>query len=174
MKKDKDNSKIIAILLATLAIVVIIVSFTIKKTEEQKEELTILKNPSQFFTVNSCIYRVTTYISKKETKNLLKVLSQSYRKKNKINQNNVLDVFPKIEVDSTFVSKKMYYQEINKHVKKYYVQGIIKPNIIHDYTKVEIEEYENVYYIVTLDSKNQLFSIEPYDGKIFMDGDKNE
>ena len=62
MKKDKDNSKIIAILLATLAIVVIIVSFTFKKTEEQKEELTILKNPSQFFTVNSCIYRVTTYI----------------------------------------------------------------------------------------------------------------
>ena len=170
----KDNSKIIAILLATLAIIVLIISFVFKKTEHQKEELTILKNPSKFFTVNSCIYRVTTYISRKETKNLLKVLDQSYKKKNKVNQDNVLDIFPKLEGDVTFVSKKMYYHEVNKNITKYYVQGIIKPNVIHDYTKVEIENYNNVYYIVTLDSKNQLFSIEPYDGKIFMDGDKNE
>ena len=32
-------------------------------------------------------------------------------------------------------------------------------------------DYGKVYFIVYLDSKNKIFSIEPYDGKVFIEGD---
>ncbi len=168
------NNKLVAIFLALAAISVVIISFLTHPNVEESHDISILKQPSEFFTVNSCIYRTITYVSKKENNNLLKVLDSSYKKKNKITEDNVLNVFPTISGEVTFVSKKMYYEKINNNIKKYYVKGIIKSNTIHDYTKVEKEEETELFFIVVLDSKKQVFSIEPYNGKIFMDGDENE
>ena len=169
----KDNSKVLAIILPIVAIIVVILSFLFNKKEPEKNDILIVNSASNYFTVNSCLYRVTTYISNNDTDSLLKVLNETYKKKNNITASNVLDKFQKIEKNSTFVSKKMYYEEINENVTKYYVYGVFRPNIIHDYTIVEQSEDLDAYFIVYLDSSKQLYSIEPYNGDLFMDGDKN-
>ena len=172
--KEERKKLYLAIVLVIITIIVIIISFTTTQSSDTKHNISILKQPSEFFTVNSCLYRTISYVSNKDTDSLLKVLNDSYKKKNKINANNILKVFPSTNGETTFVSKKMYYEKINNKVKKYYVRGIIKSNTIHDFSKVEKEEEKNIYFIVILDTKKQVFSIEPYNGEIFMDGDKNE
>ena len=170
----KDNTKFLAVFLVLLTIIVLAVSFFSKEKKEEKGELYIVTSPSQFFTVNSCIYRTITYVSKKNTDSLMNVLDKNYLKKNSIKKENVLTVFPKIEENSTFVSKKMYYKKLSKYITKYYVYGMIKKEILHDYSNIENEDSIEKYFIVTLDSKNQTFSIEPCDKKTFLEGEKNE
>ena len=172
--KEERKKLYLAIVLVIITIIVIIISFTTTQSSDTKHNISILKQPSEFFTVNSCLYRTISYVSNKDTDSLLKVLNNSYKKKNKINANNVLKVFPSINGEATFVSKKMYYEKINNKIKKFYVKGIVKKNTIHDFSQVEKEENDYIYFIVTMDSKKQVFSIEPYDGEIFMDGDTNE
>ena len=172
--KEERRKLYLAIILPIITIIIVVVSFTTRQSNDIKHDISILKQPSEFFTVNSCLYRTITYVSNKDTDSLLKVLSDTYKKKNKINANNVLKVFPSINGEATFVSKKMYYEKINNKIKKFYVKGIVKKNTIHDFSQVEKEENDYIYFIVTMDSKKQVFSIEPYDGEIFMDGDTNE
>ena len=172
--KEERKKLYLAIILPIITIIIVVVSFTTRQSNDIKHDISILKQPSEFFTVNSCLYRTITYVSNKDTDSLLKVLSDTYKKKNKINANNVLKVFPSINGEATFVSKKMYYEKINNKIKKFYVKGIVKKNTIHDFSQVEKEENDYIYFIVTMDSKKQVFSIEPYDGEIFMDGDTNE
>ena len=171
---EKDSTKLLAIILAVLAILVIIISFITKQDKKTTPEILILKQPSEFFTVNSCLYRTMTFVSKKDTDSVLKILDKKYKKENKINAENVLNLFPKTEGEITFVSKKMFYEKLSKSMKKYYVKGMIKANTIHDYVEVEKEPENYLYFIVIMDSKNQTFSVEPYDGAIFVDGDSNE
>ena len=171
----KDNkTKILAIFLAIAAIAVVIIPMFFKKTTEEENDILIVKNPSEFFTVNSCLYRTITYVYKNDIDSLLKVIDEKYKKNNNINKENVLELFPNIDNEVTFVSKEMYYEELNKDIKKYYVRGCVQSNIIHDFDIVEKEEDVDLYYIVMLNSEKQIFSVEPYDGKIFMDGEKNE
>ena len=170
----KDRSKLLAIFLVIVTIAVVVLSFMIKKENFEDSKIKIVTNPSEFFTVNSCIYRVTTYAFKKDTDSLIKVLDENYKKKNNINRENVLDKFLKLDEDSTFVSKKMYYKELNSNVKKYYVYGVIEENKIHDYTEITNSNVEDMYFVVNIDSKQKIFSIEPYSGELFMDGEKNE
>ena len=173
---NEKNSKLLAIFLAILAIIVVVVSIVSGKKDNNidDKDASIVNNASKFFTVNSCMYRVTNYIYKKDTSSLMNVLSNKYKKDNEINETNILNKLPQITQNSTFVSKKMYYKEISKTITKYYVYGVIRPNILHDFDSVENIEEKDSYFIVILDSEKQVFSIEPYDGKIFMDGDNNE
>ena len=90
--------------------------------------------------------------------------------KNEITQENVLDLFFDVTETSTFVSQKMYYEYINKNTNKYYVQGYIQENQLFDDELLTNQDYETVYFIVYLDSNENIFSIEPYDGKIFKEG----
>ena len=63
----------------------------------------------------------------------------------------------------------MYYQKLSTNVTKYYVYG-----------QIEEESYSGLgnttdeYFVVYLDSSNKTFSIEPYDGEIFIGGDSDE
>lgn len=172
--KEK-NSKLLAIILSVLTITVVVISvFLIKKDNDADMNLLTVNNASEFFTVNSCLYRITNYVYKKDTASLITVLTSKYKKENKISELNVLDIFPKITQSSTFLSKKMYYKKIGNDVTKYYVYGVIRPNVLHDYDIVIETKEQKAYFIVILDSNKQVFSIEPYDGKVFIGGDKNE
>lgn len=169
-----DKSKILAIFLVLLTIVVVASSILLKKKSDDSEKITLLNNPSKFFTVNSCLYRFTSYISKKDTENLINTLDEDYKKRENIDSSNVLSKLLEVPNNATFISKKMYYSELNSNITKYYVYGIMQENIIHDYTYVDKRKDQEVYFIVNLDSSTKTFTIEPYDGKIFMDGEKNE
>ena len=171
----KDNSKYIAIILVILVVIVLIINLLKNETieETKKEELAIVKNYSNFYTVNSCLYRTITYASSKESDNLLLLLTDEYVKKNKITKENVLTLFQNVNENSTFVSEKMYYSLLDDSITKYYVKGYIQSNVIYQDEKLNKSSENPVYFIVYLDSFNNIFSIEPYNGEIFEKGDLN-
>lgn len=172
----KDNSKLTAIILVIVTIIVVVVSSVLGRKENQKDEkeLNIVTNYSNFYTVNSCLYRVITYLGSEDRNSVMKILDENYKNKNKIKENEVLDLFPKVEQGSTFVSTKMYYQTFSKNIIKYYVKGYIQKNELVELQNLNKFEQSDEYFIVYLDFENKIFSIEPYSGDIFMDGELNE
>lgn len=171
----KDKSKLIAIILVVITILVVVLTNIFNKDEQQKDnKIEIVTNYSNFYTVDSCLYRTITYIASKDSESLLSVISNNYKKENNINVNNVLNIFSAIEEDSIFISKKMYYEKINNNITKYYVFGHVEKNQIVDDEIALEKEYENQYFIVYLDTTNKTFAIEPYSGELFIGGEINE
>lgn len=167
----KDKSKLTAIILVILTIVVVIVTFIVdNKKEEKNNDILIVTNASNFYTVNSCLYRTITYISSNDKESLLLLLPEEYKESNKITQDNVMDLFFDVTETSTFISEKMYYEYISNNINKYYVQGYIQENQLFDDELLTKQDYEIVYFIVYLDTNENIFSVEPYDGKIFKEG----
>ena len=171
----KDKSKLTAIILVVVTILVVVLTYIFDKDKEiEKNKIEIVTNYSNFYTVNSCLYRTITYITSQDKDSLLLILSDNYKNENKIDKNNVINLFDTIETDSTFVSKKMYYEKLNNNITKYYVYGHIEKNQIVDDEFTNKSEYKEMYFIVYLDSNNKTFSIEPYSGEIFIGGENNE
>lgn len=172
----EDKSKLTAIILSLLAIIVVVVSLVTKNIKEKDsyDDILIVTNASNFYTVNSCLYRTITYITSKDTKSLMLLLNDDYKEKNGINEDNVLDVFSDINTTSTFVSEKMYYSELSDSITKYYVQGYIEENQIYDGETLGDKNSNSEYFVVYLNTEENIFSIEPYDGEIFIEGDLNE
>lgn len=171
----KDKSKLVAIILVIITILVVILTYIFDKTAQKKEnKIEIVTNYSNFYTVDSCLYRTITYVASKDNESLLSVLSDKYKKENNVDSNNVLSLFSSIEEDSIFISKKMYFEQINNNITKYYVYGHIKKNqIVDDELTIE-DEYKESYFVVYLDTENKIFAIEPYNGDIFIGGENNE
>lgn len=172
----KDNSKLTAVILVVITIVVVIGTFIFNNVNKNKQdsEIKIVTNYSNFYTVNSCLYRVITYLNSNDRESLMLILDNNYKSENGVNIDNVTNLFGNIEEDSTFVSDKMYYQEINENITKYYVSGHIEKNQLYDDDYTNKLESRQAYFIVYLDSTNKTFSIEPYTGEIFINGGANE
>lgn len=133
------------------------------ETDEVKENYILLKDYSRFFTVNSCIYKYVQYLQKEDFDSLLKVLDEDYVSSTGINRNNVYSFLPDLSDGIyNYVSKKMYYEQINDNLIVYYVYGYIEKSVLDS---VGIKEYHN--YEVILDTKNETFSIAPYNGNLF-------
>ncbi len=170
----KDKSKLIAIILAVIAVIILIVSNVVNNKNEDKKSINIVTNYSNFYTVNSCLYRFITYLSSNDKQSLLLVLDENYKKKNKVNENNVIEIIGSVDADSTFVSQKMYYERLNKNITKYYVYGNIEKNQMDEDGTIDSESSNEKYFIVYLDSTNKTFSVEPYSGEIFNGGEYDE
>ena len=171
----KDKSKLTAIILVVLVIIVVIVtSFYNKNDKINENEISIVTNYSNFYTVNSCLYRFITYLSSNDRESLILVLDDNYEKNQKVTIENVMEFLPRVDSDSTFTSKKMYYEKLNNNITKYYVYGNIEKNLLYENGTVDNYENKDVYFIVYLDSTSKTFSVEPYSGKIFTDGEEDE
>ena len=66
------------------------------------------------------------------------------------------------EGNISFNSRKMFEEEVNKDITKYYVYGYVEKDVIDS-----VPEQIEAYFIVKLDKKNKLFSISPYSGEVF-------
>jgi len=171
----KDKSKLVAIILVIITILVVVLTNLFNKDDKQLEnKIEIVTNYSNFYTVDSCLYRTITYIESKDSQSLLSILSSNYKKENNIDSSNILSLFNSIEEDSVFISKKMYYEKINNNITKYYVYGLVEKNQIIDDALTVDNQYTNQYFIVYLDTINKTFAVEPYDGSIFIGGENNE
>ncbi len=171
----KDRTKLFAIILVIVTILVVVLTYIFSNNDKKDENrINIVTNYSNFYTVNSCLYRTITYISNKDSKNLLLLINPSYAKKNNINESNVVSLFNDIPANSSFASKKMYYEEISKNIIKYYVYGVvIEDNLYEDFEVRDKVSYP-MYFIVYINRDKGIFSIEPYSGELFINGDKNE
>ena len=87
-----------------------------------------------------------------------------------------MNYFQSIPTSSTFISKKMYYQDINDNITKYYVFGTIEENYLLEEVEYRELKTQDAYFIVYLDTSNKTFSIEPYSKELFekLGGDNNE
>lgn len=164
----KKNNLFI-IILVILAILVPLITYYIDSRNKQEGDKKIVVDYNDFYTVDSCINRVITYINGKDTESLMLVINDKYRKKNKIGSNNVLNFFNQVLDESSFVSKKMYYSNVDKKIMKFYVYG---QNLVEGFDG--IKDKKDIYFIVYLNLGKKTFSIEPYDGKIFLGGDNSE
>lgn len=172
----KDKSKLLIIGLVALTLIVVILSFVFNRNNDNKGEnkINIVTNYSNFYTVNSCLYRLITHVTSKDSESLILLLNDNYKKENNITKDSVLGLFSNIDTDSTFVSRKMYYEKINQNITKYYVKGYVEKNQLFDFEEIVQTNKTDMYFIVYLDSLNKTFSIELYDGKIFLEGDLDE
>lgn len=168
MEKKNDNYILLIIIIVILLAIVGIFYFTEKEEtiiEEKKINYILLNDYSRFFTVNSCVYKYITFITNKSSDDLLNVLNKDYVSKNNINIDNIYNYVGNLTGNYNFKSKKIYYQIISKDYIKYYVYGaLIKDSLDGNGDKLDY------YVIIDLDLKNQLFSVTPYDGKIFKEG----
>ncbi|MDO4963249.1 MAG: hypothetical protein Q4E75_04040 [bacterium] len=164
-----DKKKILAIFLAILAIVVILIStFTNNSKKNEQSKIYIVTNYSNFYTVSSCINRFVDYISNKESDNVFLILSDNYKKENKISKESVLNIFDGYLDNSYFEADKMYYQNINSNITKFYVYGKVSAS-----NAFELSDNIDAYFIVYLDSSNKTFSVEPYNADSFKEVLKN-
>lgn len=169
----KDKSKLVAVILVIITILVLVINYFFKPNQN-KEETFVVTNASNFYTVNSCLYRTINYISLNDYESLFLLLPEEYKEKNNITKDSIKDIFPKVNAGSTFVSEKMYYVNLSKNLTKYFVKGNIEENKIYDGEVLNKKENNYNYFIVYLDSKNSIFSVEPYDGEIFNEEGLNE
>ena len=171
----KDKSNLLAILLVIITVVVLILTSVFGKKEDVvKKDIRIVTNYSNFYTVNSCLYRTITYINSGDTESLLLVLTDQYKKDNNIDESNVLSIFANIENNSSFNPQKMYYENLNKNITKYYVYGYIEEDILTEDVEISNPNKKTAYFIVYLDTAKEIFSVEPYSGDIFLEGDADE
>lgn len=157
--KKIDKTTLLAIILVIIVVCVIIIGLVNKsETKQKNSEINIVVNYDDFYTVDSCINRTLNYINSSDKKSLMSVLDKNYLKNNNLDSSNVLDSFSNIPTISKFSSKKMYYQR-NGNITKFYIYGILKEDGINVNSVTGLD----YYFIVNLDIKNELFSIEPID-----------
>ena len=165
---EEKTKKFLTFFLALLAIAIPLISYLVNSSKKESNEVLIVTDYNDFYTVSSCISRFNDYLNNSDSESLLLMISNQYKKDKKITKENVLNVEFTRLADSEFEPKKMYYQIQNKNVTKFYVYGFL---VVDGFDRVE--EKKSVYYVVYIDSNNGVFSIEPYDGSIFMDGGSN-
>lgn len=165
--KEKNLKKIW--LLSIFIILALFLIFLLKNNNDtadndslEKIKYTIVSDYNRFYTVNSCVYRYLTYLQSKDTKSLIKILDEEFIVENQITKNNILNFLTIYEGNLNFNSRKMFEEKINENITKYYVYGYVEIDVMDSFP-----ERNDAYYIVVLDSKNKIFSIQPYNGEIF-------
>ena len=162
--KNEDKRQLLLAIFLVLITIIVIIFYLIQGQNKSDNKILLVSDHNDFFTVESCIYRTLTYVKNGDIEKLNLVLSDKYK-----NSENIIEMFPSFTANKAFKAKKMFYEELSENVNKYYVYG----NVLGDYPGENDDEKEEAYFILYLDSKNNTFSIEPYDGEIFMDGDNN-
>ena len=163
---EEKNQKVLAIVLAIavigLGIYKIFFSMNNSKVKIDTDTISVVTDNSRFYTVAGCIDRYYAYLSSNDKEKILLLLSDSYKKENSINLDNVYSYVDKLDSLYTFSPSLMYYQRLSETVYKYYVSGTIQGTYLNF-----DEESKEVYVVVILDESNTTFAIEPYDGEIF-------
>lgn len=166
-KKRRNIIIILAVFTALLYFAIFMIADKNSKRTSLKENTTIVTDYSEFYTVDSCANKYIGFLSSKNSASLLNVLDSKFKREQKVTQDNVLNILPTVATGTSFTTKEMYKVALNDKRTKYYLHGFLEVGGM-DITDVNRTPG---YLIVYLDRENTLFSIEPYDGKEFKEGD---
>ena len=165
----KNNYTLLIIICVILLAIVGLLSFEKEDKDEKinksEKNYILLDDYSRFFTIDACVDKYINDVTSNSKDDLMKVLDKDYIDNNGINFNNVDNYILKLDGNYSFKAKKIFYEEINTNFIKYYVYG----DLIEETMDV-IGEKQDLYVIVKFDTKNNLFSITPYDGEVFKEG----
>lgn len=164
MKDLEKNEKILLICIIIGLIIVFIVKLLTRSTSEEEldKSIKIVTDQNRFFEVSSCINKYIQYSQNQEYDKLFSIINEDYKEKNNIDINNVFSFFKQIGVNDVFSARKMYYQQLDNGIYKYYVYGYYREELMDS-----IGENKEYYIVVYLYTDNMTFSIEPYDGELF-------
>ncbi len=169
-----DKKKDIILVIIIIVIILLIGYFswgkksTVPNTIVVADNVYMVTDHNRFFTVTSCISKYLSYLTMHDTQNILLLLDDDYKNENNITSDNLYDYINAFDEEQEFTAKKMYQETVNDHIIKYYVSGILQPNLLlstpEEYATIDSTPF---YIIVNLDFQRQVFSIVPYDGKLF-------
>lgn len=159
------KSKILIIIFGILAIVLLFIRFF--STGNDSSKVYIVKSSSKFYTVSGCVNRYLNYLYNEDIDNLIILLDDSFIKDNNVSKKNLFDKISKLDGKYTFEARKMYEQVLSKNVTKYYIKGYLVKEGINS----NINDKIDYYLIIILDVNNSTYSVIPYDGDIFINGD---
>ena len=168
MKNKEDRNKMILTIVLVVAVVAIGIYkiFFDKKNIDGEtidtEKISIVKNQNDFYTVSSCVSKYINYLTVKDKEKILILLSDEYKKSNKVDESNLENYVKYLDNIYSFNSRKMYVQRTGKTTYKFYVYGLLQEESM--FAKTKPEDY---YLIVILDRSNLTFAIEPYNGSMF-------
>jgi len=163
MDKEYNKKRYILLVILCLLFIFSIFLFNLKNKDNNEEiiydgnKVKLLSDYSRFFTVNSCVYKYITYLQSKNVDSIIKVLDEEYKNTKNINSSNVLENVENLSGNFSFVSKKIYYENIDNYNIKYYVYGYLTEDTIDGYG-----EKLDRYYVVLFDTKKNIFTITPY------------
>ena len=164
--KNKNNYTLLIIVCVILLSILGILYFDSDETESivnnNETKYLLLDDYSRFYTVESIVYKYINLITSNNVSDLINVLDEDYVSNNNITSETVFNYVDKLEGIYSFKAKKIYYENKSKYIIKYYVYGTLNKEGMD-----EIIEKSDYYLVVNIDTKNNLFSITPYDGKIF-------
>ena len=169
MEKIDKKKIVIAIWIIALALILVFILEKNNKNNTKTEETkyTLVSDYSRFFTIENCVNRYLNYLTTKNSDNLIKILSEKYKTNNNITKTNVLTKLDNLAGGMyTFEAKKVLYETSGSQIKYYVFGNLYEQNMDE---KVFIKNY---YVIVYTDKNNSIFSITPYDGKIFKEDNK--
>lgn len=163
--KNKNNYTLLIIVCVILLSILGILYFDSEESESisnNENKYLLLDDYSRFYTVESIVYKYINLITSNNVSDLINVLDEDYVSNNNITSESVFNYIDKLEGLCSFKAKKIYYENNGKYIIKYYVYGTLNKEGMD-----EIIDKSDYYLVVKLDTKNNLFSITPYDGKIF-------
>lgn len=163
----KRNKILIIIILVVVALILIF--YLIFNSNKKSNNISIVTSSSKFYTVSNCVSRYISYLNADDSDSIYLLLDSSYKKKNNISIDNVLDNIGRFDNNYSFQATKMFQEDLNSNITKYYVKGYLSVEDIDSSTN-----RSDYYLIVLLDTKNSTYSIIPYDGEIFDKEEYNE
>lgn len=134
----------------------------VKKNNNNK--ISLVKEYGRFFSISNAADKYISYLKKQDKNNLMLILNKKYIEINNITNQNIISKlnFPNKNSESNFEARKMYQENINKYIIRYYIYGYLTKNLMEEYSRPK-----DYYLIIDLDVKNKTFEVTPYDGKIF-------
>lgn len=171
-KKVKIVIYVFAAIVLGLGIYMYFSNTTSEKKLEINKNVRPLINFSDFYNVSKCIDKYIFYKNQQDEDALIDTLSVKYQQEENINQNNVIE---KLSINSSkniFKTKEILYAQYEENKYIYYVRGLEGEDNSTMDSELNEKLLDESYYIVYVDFKELSFSIRPYDGKIFNDGEK--
>lgn len=173
MEENKKNILLIVICVIFVVLFVVVL-FTNNRSEDNMNSTTskinMVTDQNRFFTVSSCVSKYLSYLSLKDTDNILYLIDENYKNEHGITSANLYDYVKQLDGEYEFTANMMYQEQVDGNIMKYYVSGFIKPSLLLDSAEEYYQiERENFYVIVNLDLRQQVFSIVPYDGAVFQE-----
>ncbi len=168
MDKIKNKNYIFAFVIAVILMFILLFLINREKIDKgsasntNKNNYALLNDASMFYTIEGSINRYLEALSNKRVDDLILLLDNDYLIEKKINSDNILDNLDNLDGIYTFSAKKIYFEKLSRYENMYYVYGLLKKDMLKGV------DYGTDYYLkVKINHEKLLFSITPYDGKIF-------
>ncbi len=121
--------------------------------ESKKDEVNILKNRDDFYTIENCINRYLNYLAIGDKEAIIQILDEEYKNQKGITDENVMTQLNNTGKHNIFKAKKIYIKEKSIEEKEYYVSGKIREDQINEHGEesdftITVKTYQDIYSII--------------------------